>query len=127
LISIAVTVGGQPHRGVQEVPRSERQTDQGTLASPVEVTSNGPAWELLSLGSEGIDSMSVVRILGFSTLTCGCVVGRYRDIASTREVTYVEEKGVGCESHAHRRNHTVSAERERFAAVSINTLTARAS
>ena len=61
--------------------------------------------------------MSVVRILGFSTLSCGCVVGRYRDIASTREVVYVEEKGVGCESHAHRRNHTVSAERERFAAV----------
>jgi hypothetical protein len=71
--------------------------------------------------------MSVVRILGFSTLTCGCVVGRYRDVASTREVTYVEEKGVGCESHAHRRNHTVSAERERFAAVAVATLTARAS
>jgi len=97
------------------------------LPSPAAVTSNGPAWELLSLGSEGIRSMSVVRILGFSTLSCGCVVGRYRDIASTREVTYVEEKGVGCESHAHRRNHTVSAERERFAAVSLTTLTARAS
>jgi len=55
------------------------------------------------------------------------VVGRYRDIASTREVTYVEEKGVGCESHAHRRNHTVSAERERFAAVVLTTMTARAS
>jgi hypothetical protein len=39
----------------------------------------------------------------------------------------VEEKGVGCESHAHRRNHTVSAERERFAAVVMNTLSARAS
>ena len=38
--------------------------------------------------------MSVVRILGFSTLSCGCVVGRYRDVASTREVVYVEEKGV---------------------------------
>lgn len=71
--------------------------------------------------------MSVVRILGFSTLSCGCVVGRYRDVASTREVNYVEEKGVGCESHAHRRNHTVSAERERFAAVAITPLTARAS
>lgn len=71
--------------------------------------------------------MSVVRILGFSTLSCGCVVGRYRDIASTREVIYVEEKGVGCESHAHRRNHTVSAERERFAAVAVPPMTARAS
>ena len=71
--------------------------------------------------------MSVVRILGFSTLTCGCVVGRYRDIASTREVVYVEEKGVSCDSHAHRRNHTVSAERERHAAVSMTTIAARAS
>jgi hypothetical protein len=44
-------------------------------------------------------------------------VGRYRDIASTREVTYVEEKGASCESHAHRRNHTVSPERERYAAI----------
>jgi hypothetical protein len=71
--------------------------------------------------------MSVVRILGFSTLSCGCVVGRYRDVASTREVVYVEEKGVGCESKAHSRNHTISAERERFAAVSVTTLAARAS
>ena len=71
--------------------------------------------------------MSVVRILGFSTLQCGCVIGRYRDVASTREVSYVEEKGMGCESHAHRRNHPFSAERERFAAVAMTTLTARAS
>jgi hypothetical protein len=70
--------------------------------------------------------MSVVRILGFSTLSCGCVVGRYRDVASTREVVYVEEKGVSCESHAHRRNQTVSPERERFAAV-VTTAAARAS
>jgi hypothetical protein len=58
--------------------------------------------------------MSVVRLLGFSTLACGCVVGRYRDVGSTREIFYVEEKGIGCDSHAHRRNHTVSPERERF-------------
>lgn len=57
--------------------------------------------------------MSVVRLLGFTTLACGCVVGRYRDVGSTREVVYVEEKGVGCSSLAHRRNHTVSPERER--------------
>jgi hypothetical protein len=82
---------------------------------------------LLIIGIEGITSMSVVRILGFSTLSCGCVVGRYRDVASTREVSYVEEKGVGCESHAHRRNHTVSAERERFAAVAVSTVAVRAS
>ncbi len=58
--------------------------------------------------------MSVVRLLGFSTLQCGCVVGKYRDVASTREVVYVEEKGVSCDSHAHRRNQTVVAARERF-------------
>jgi hypothetical protein len=65
--------------------------------------------------------MSVVRLLGFSTLSCGCVVGRYRDVGSTREIAYVEEKGASCESHAHRRNHTVSPERERFAPVSTVT------
>ena len=59
--------------------------------------------------------MSVVSLLGFSTLTCGCVVGRYRDVGSTREIIYVEEKGVACDRHGHRRNHTVSAERERAA------------
>jgi hypothetical protein len=68
--------------------------------------------------------MGVVRIIGFATLACGCVVGRYRDVASTREVVYVEEKGVACQSHAHRRNQTISAERERFEAV---VQTARAS
>ena len=67
--------------------------------------------------------MSVVRIIGFATLSCGCVVGRYRDIASTREVVYVEEKGMACESHAHRRNHTLSPERERNAAVTLTALT----
>jgi hypothetical protein len=71
--------------------------------------------------------MSVVRLIGFATLPCGCIVGRYRDRASTREVVYVEEKGAACEAHAHRRNHTVSAERERFEALALATVTARAS
>ena len=65
--------------------------------------------------------MSVVRLLGFATLPCGCVVGKYRDVASTREVVYVEEKGVACESHAHRRNQTVTPERERFASSLVST------
>jgi hypothetical protein len=52
--------------------------------------------------------MSVVRLLGFATLGCGCVVGRYRDVATSREVAYVEEKGQTCETHHHRRNHTIS-------------------
>jgi len=55
--------------------------------------------------------MSLVRLLGFRTLTCGCVIGRYRELATSRELTYVEEKGVHCETQGHRRNHTVSAER----------------
>ena len=55
--------------------------------------------------------MSLVRLLGYTTLACGCVVGRYREVASSREVTYVEEKGAACGSHGHRRNHTVAVER----------------
>ena len=55
--------------------------------------------------------MSLVRLLGFTTLTCGCVVGRYREVATSREVIYVEEKGKGCGSHGHRRNHTIAAAR----------------
>ena len=51
--------------------------------------------------------MSLVRLLGFTTLGCGCVVGRYREVATSREVTYVEEKGKACGSHGHRRNHTI--------------------
>jgi len=53
--------------------------------------------------------MSLVRLLGFSTLACGCVIGKYREVATSREVNYVEEKGQACASHGHRRNHTVTA------------------
>ena len=60
--------------------------------------------------------MSLVRLLGFTTLRCGCVVGRYREVATSREVTYVEEKGKTCGSAGHRRNHTVVAERYATAA-----------
>jgi len=55
--------------------------------------------------------MSLVRLLGFSTLACGCVIGKYREVATSREVNYVEEKGQTCGSHGHRRNHTVSGNR----------------
>jgi len=53
--------------------------------------------------------MSLVRLLGFTTLACGCVVGRYREVATSRELAYVEEKGSDCHLHGHRRNHTLSA------------------
>jgi hypothetical protein len=69
--------------------------------------------------------MSLVRLLGFTTLDCGCVVGRYREVATSREVAYVEEKGHSCGSHHHRRNHTVAA--DRFATVSSFALTSKAS
>lgn len=52
--------------------------------------------------------MSLVRTLGFSTLPCGCVIGRYREVATRRELLYVEEKGPDCTSNGHRRNHTVA-------------------
>ena len=61
--------------------------------------------------------MSLVRLLGFTTLACGCVTGHYREIATNREVTYVEEKGTACEHSAHRRNHTLSAARVAHRAV----------
>ncbi|MGH9315164.1 MAG: hypothetical protein ACRD1S_18415 [Vicinamibacterales bacterium] len=54
---------------------------------------------------------SLVRLLGFTTLTCGCVTGRYREVATSREITYVEEKGAACDNHGHRRNHTVGTAR----------------
>jgi hypothetical protein len=55
--------------------------------------------------------MSLVRLLGFRTLTCGCVIGQYRELATSRELTYVEEKGIACELHGHRRNHTIATDR----------------
>ena len=55
--------------------------------------------------------MSLVRLLGFTTLTCGCVSGRYREVATSREVIYIEEKGAGCDRSGHQRNQPVSADR----------------
>jgi hypothetical protein len=54
---------------------------------------------------------SLVRLLGFKTLDCGCVLGRYREVATSREVAYVEEKGKSCGNHSHRRNHAVAIDR----------------
>lgn len=61
--------------------------------------------------------MSLVRLLGFRTLGCGCVTGHYREVATNREVTYVEEKGTTCENSAHRRNHTLATARVEFASL----------
>jgi hypothetical protein len=61
--------------------------------------------------------MSLVRFLGYTSLACGCITGLYREIATSREVTYVEEKGTTCGHHAHRRNHTLAPARFGAAAV----------
>jgi hypothetical protein len=53
---------------------------------------------------------NLVLLLGFTTLGCGCVVGRYRELATRRELAYIEEKGCTCQAHAHRRNHTLPSE-----------------
>ena len=37
--------------------------------------------------------------------------GAIREVATSREVTYVEEKGTACSAHSHRRNHTLATER----------------
>jgi hypothetical protein len=61
--------------------------------------------------------MSLVRLLGFTNLSCGCVTGHYRELATNREITYVEEKGSACSHHDHRRNHTLVPTRFRMSAV----------
>ena len=55
--------------------------------------------------------MSLVRLFSFTTFVCGCVIGRYRELATSREVSYVEEKGATCGSCGHRRNHTITPDR----------------
>ena len=77
--------------------------------------------ELLDVGW-GITMMSLVRLLGFTTLGCGCVTGHYREVATNREITYVEEKGTACSQHGHRRNHTLAPAR-----AAVYTLSAKAS
>lgn len=66
--------------------------------------------------------MCLVRLLGFKTLACGCVTGHYREVATNREITYVEEKGGTCSQPGHRRNHTLAPAR-----YGMNALTAKAS
>jgi hypothetical protein len=61
--------------------------------------------------------MSLVRLLGFKNLTCGCVTGHYRELGTNREITYVEEKGTACDHQEHRRNHTLATARFRMPAV----------
>jgi hypothetical protein len=73
---------------------------------------------------EGAKIMSLVRLLGFTTLACGCVVGHYREKGTDRDLAYIEEKGGACDAVHHRRNHTVAAARLQ---VSLSLLNAKAS
>lgn len=57
--------------------------------------------------------MSIVKLLGFETLGCGCVVGHYRDAGTVSVVSYVEEKAVTCGEAGHRRNHALVARSRR--------------
>ena len=71
--------------------------------------------------------MSLVRLLGFTTMGCGCVSGRYRDVGTNREVTYIEEKGAACAQVGHQRNQPVSADRVAHGFSSAGTNSLRAS
>jgi hypothetical protein len=71
--------------------------------------------------------MSLVRLLGFTTMGCGCVSGRYRDVGTNREVTYIEEKGTACAHVGHQRNQPVSADRVAHGFASSGTNSLRAS
>ena len=55
--------------------------------------------------------MSLVKLLGFTMLGCGCVSGRYREVGTNREVIYIEEKGTSCDLRGHLRNQPLSADR----------------
>src|SRR4029453_11326627 len=82
---------------------------------------NSSVQELLNVGS-GVSMMSLVQLAGFPPLGCGVVTGQYREVATNREITYVEEKGASCTLQAHRRNHTLTSAR-----VAVHTVTAKAS
>lgn len=71
--------------------------------------------------------MSLVRVLGYTSLACGCLTGHYREVATSREVTYIEEKGTTCAHHGHRRNHTVATARFGRTTVAAGATTAKAS
>ncbi|MGE3844214.1 MAG: hypothetical protein AB7I50_21795 [Vicinamibacterales bacterium] len=51
--------------------------------------------------------MSFVRLRGYSTLSCGCVIGHYHELGSERDVSYVEQKGTSCANPKHRHNKTI--------------------
>lgn len=65
--------------------------------------------------------MSIVKLLGFETLACGCVVGHYRDAGASLPVSYIEEKASSCLDATHRRNHALIARRRSAVPVTFAT------
>jgi hypothetical protein len=39
------------------------------------------------------------------------VIGKYREVSTSRELAYVEEKGGSCASQTHRRKQTLAGDR----------------
>src|SRR6478752_1531338 len=96
------------NRVLERSTRCPRQVRRSTQKRSI-VRANSSVHPLLFC-ERRVGTMNV-RLLGFRTLACGCVIGRYRELATSRELTYVEEKGTQCDAQGHRRNHTVSADR----------------
>lgn len=112
-------------RGIHDVSQKQARNQSRFASYRVELlllfSPSSSVQELLNVTS-GVSMMSLVRLLGFTTLGCGCVTGRYREVATNREITYVEEKGASCTQQAHRRNHTLTPAR-----VAVHAVTAKAS
>lgn len=103
----ACTVGGESARSRRF--NAKHRADFARLSKPTAQVL--PVHRLQYANVQGIASMSLVRLLGFTTLACGCVSGKYREVATSREVTYIEEKGASCGLAGHQRNQPVSADR----------------
>jgi len=52
--------------------------------------------------------MRLVRQVSLVELSCGCVVGRYQEFPTGRQVLYLDKKGRSCPNASHRRNARVT-------------------
>src|SRR5919109_5572325 len=102
------TLAGRAQNRARRIPSNRAQFSLNRAEPRRFTNGRSSAVQNLLASRAGEASMSLVRLLGFRTLACGCVIGRYREVATSRELTYVEEKGAGCEQGGHRRNHTVA-------------------
>lgn len=53
--------------------------------------------------------MSLIRPVGYETLSCGCRLGRYLRLETGGEIAYLEAKGLDCTCRRHRPNRPVSS------------------